>query len=236
MSQRTLERLLGPARLQRYLDAADGDHQKAGELYLWATQLAGALHAQLSFVEVAMRNTLDPVLANWNSTQPGYGADWTAEHGAAPLLYGLLKRSLALARKHAANESQRRPRSHARRNAAITRDDVISQLTFGDWVKLIHDTDGTARQARLWIDAVHGAFPHVPATESERIRVGSQLETMRRLRNRVAHHDNLLNVNVRARLNESLSLLAKIDPDFPTIAAGRSTLRRLAREDPRLAW
>lgn len=235
-SQRSLVALLGDARAHAYLSAARGDAAKASDLYMWATQVSGALHAQLSYVEIGVRNAIDPVLAAWNASQPGFGPDWTAEHGTAVPLYGILKRALAVARKNATDESQRRPHGHGRRNAQVTHDDMIAQLMFGAWVKLIHNTDGSPRQATLWAAALHEAFPNVPNTDAERIRLGAQLETMRRLRNRVAHHDNLLAVNVRARLNESLSLLAKIDTEFPTIAAGQSTLRRLSKTDPRLSW
>ncbi len=236
VSQRSLGALLGSARAQVYLIAASGDAARAGDLYMWSIQVSGALHAQLSYVEIAVRNAMDPALSSWNGSQAGFGDDWTAEHGTAPVLYGLLKDALSHARKNAVKESQRRPHHHGRRNAPVNHDDMIAQLMFGSWVKLVHTTDGSTRQAQLWADAIHQAFPNVPSTDDERVRLGSQLETMRRLRNRVAHHDNLLGVNVRARLNESLSLLAKIDREFPAIAAAQSPLRRLAKIDPRLTW
>lgn len=72
--------------------------------------------------------------------------------------------------------------------------------------------------------------------DAGRIAIGKQLETLRRLRNRVAHHDNLLEVDVRHRMNGMLSVLATIDDEYPSLAASKSTLRRLAREDPRRAW
>lgn len=236
VGQQALVALLGSARASVYLAEASGDAARARDLYTWSTEVSGALHAQLSYVEIAVRNAIDPVLTSWNAAQPGFGPNWTAERGAATPLYGLLKGSLSAARTNAVKESQRRPHTHGRHNAPVTHDDMISQLMFGSWVKLVHSTDGSQNQALLWASAIHQAFPNVPSADAERIRLGRQLETMRRLRNRVAHHDNLLAVNVRGRLNESLSLLAKIDHDFPTIAAGRSTLRRLAKNDPRLAW
>lgn len=52
-SQPALAALLGAARLRTYASVTGGDLARAGDLYLWATQLAGALHAQLSFVEIA---------------------------------------------------------------------------------------------------------------------------------------------------------------------------------------
>ena len=66
--------------------------------------------------------------------------------------------------------------------------------------------------------------------------LGRQLDTLRKLRNRVAHHDNLLEVNVVHRLNGMLSVLGQINPDLATLASAKNTLRRLAKEDPRTLW
>lgn len=38
---------------------------------MWSAQVAGALPVQLSCVEIAVRNAIEPVLAKSNETQPG---------------------------------------------------------------------------------------------------------------------------------------------------------------------
>lgn len=233
-----IEALLGPARLATYLNAADGDLQRAQDLYLWATELSGALHAQLSFVELAVRNAIDPRLAAWNTAQ-GFGADWTADRGAAPLLYELLRKPLTEARSRAAREAAERRRSHPRYRATVTHDDVVAQLMFGAWSKMLHpfsSRESPRRQERLWDEALHLAFPHADQSQAGRREIGDQLDALRRLRNRVAHHDSLLEVNVRGRLNGSFALLAQIDPSLPALASARSSVRRLVHEDPRRAW
>lgn len=238
VTQRALEAFLGQARFATYLDAAGHDVARAQDLYLWATELSGALHAQLSYVELAVRNAIDAQLSAWNAAQ-GYTSEWTAVGGAAPELYSLLRRQLATAREWAEREAGERHPSHPRHGVAVTHDDVIAQLMFGAWVKLIRpisSTESSETQKQLWADALGAAFPRAEQTERGRVAVGDQLETMRRLRNRVAHHDNLLAVNVPHRLNGILSLLSKVDGSFPRLAAARSPLRRLNREDPRRNW
>lgn len=96
--------------------------------------------------------------------------------------------------------------------------------------------ESDARQRHLWVNAISKAFPYADSSDAGRIAIGEQLETLRKLRNRVAHHDSLLAVNVRHRLNDILSLVAKIDPALPPLVTARTPLRRLAREDPRLQW
>lgn len=237
-SQFALQRLLGSARLTTYLAAAHGDVNRAADLYLWATQLSGALHAQISFVEIAVRNAIDSQLATWN-TASGFGADWTAVGAAADPLYSLLRKQLGDARGRATAEAAERGSTHRRHGMHATHDDVVAQLMFGSWVKLIRPvskTESPARQQRLWAAAVTHAFPNAPDDEASRIEIGDQLETLRRLRNRVAHHDNLLEVQARHRINGMLSLLAKLHTDYPRLAIARSSMRKLIKEDPRRGW
>lgn len=193
----TLERLVSPARLATYIDAADGDRCRAVDLYLWAAQLAGALHGQIAFVEIAVRNAINIELSAW-SVKSGGVPEWSSAGVTVDPLYSLLRRQLVDARNRAAQEMAERPSSHPRCGTPPSHDDVVAQLMFGSWVKLV--------------------------------------EMLRRLRNRVAHHDNLLQVDVRHRFNGMLSLLAKLDPTFPALAAARSSLRQLTKDDPLRDW
>lgn len=131
--------LAGSARLAPYLQEADGDDERACELYLWVTDLAGALFSTIAFVEVGLRNSMDRKLRVWNDQQgPEYRMDWALGKGAAPLLYDLVThKSLAVAQNFAREQSRLRPKTHPRRLAAVTHDDVVSHFMFGTWVYLI---------------------------------------------------------------------------------------------------
>lgn len=63
-SQRLVEAPAGPVRLASHLKEAGGDDTKATELYLWAGDLAGALHSRVAIVEVVVGNALDAQLAS----------------------------------------------------------------------------------------------------------------------------------------------------------------------------
>jgi hypothetical protein len=236
--QPAIEALLGHARLATYLAEADGDVSRATDLYLWATQLSGALHGQISFVEIAVRNAIDLQLSAWNQAA-GCAPDWSAEAQTADPLYGILRKHLSEARGRAVREAEERDKAHPRSGTTVTHDDVIAQLMFGSWVSVVRpisNTESPHRQQQLWAEALSQAFPHATSGDAGRVDIGKKLETLRRLRNRVAHHDNLLRVDVQHRLNGMLSLMAKMDPNYPQLATGRSTLRRLLREDPRRSW
>lgn len=239
--------LLGAARHQAYVDAAGGNPQRAAELYEWSTKLAGAWHSHIGYIEVAVRNAIDRELAAWNASRTDdqgnpYGEDWTSVGGADPLLYLTIGNPLNEARENARKESWRRPRGHARRGEHPNHDDVVAQLSFGSWSRLVTAPQGprrtnvNANQILLWEQALHRAFPGVAPGEPGRIWVGGQLEGIRRLRNRIAHHDNLLGVDTTARLHGSLALLAGIHVDFPDLVMSPNTLRPLAAADPRRQW
>jgi hypothetical protein len=238
-SQRALRTLLSEARTARYLTAASGDLDRATDLYLWATELSGSLHAQISFVELAVRNAIDPQLASWNAQQHGGSALWTAHNATQQPLYNILAKDIREARRRAEKEANLRADDHHRSGDIVNHDDIVAQLMFGTWVKVLRpvtEQEAAEPQKLLWQQAVQQAFPHATQADSGRVQIGNQLDALRRLRNRVAHHDNLLEVNVHGRLNGMLSVLAKIDPDYPSLALARSSLRRILKEDPRRAW
>lgn len=232
----TILTLAGTRRLAPYLGAVAGDLAKATDLYLWASELAGALHSTIAHVEIGVRNAISRKLSSWNSAQGvPYGPDWALQGMTAPLLYGVIgEKAITFARSRANEEASRRSAKHPRHRAPVTNDDVIAQLMFGSWVKIVAPISGAAdRQKQLWADGLDQAFPGAAAGDAGRKRLGSQLERVRRLRNRVAHHDNLLDVQVDHRLNDVLAILRAVDPALPALAMARSRIRTVLHADPR---
>ena len=232
--------LAGSARFAPYLREAHGDIDRARELYLWAADLAGALFSTIAFVEVGLRNAMDRRLRAWNDQQGiDYGEEWALRKGAAPLLYELVThKSLASAQNSASEQSRLRPKSHPRRLVAITHDDVVSHFMFGTWVYLIKPRvwNQPLQCQQLWQECLSCAFPYADPSDSGRERLGDQLDRVRKLRNRVAHHENLLSVDIRRRLRDMLGILALIDPKLPDLAMQSNRVRTLVRADPRRSW
>lgn len=143
-----LDTMLGAARFETYYMAAGKDIEKAVALYRWNTRLAGALHSQLSYFEVLTRNAMNNALQDWNDKEKG-SRDWSLEHQSAQLLYDMFKGPMGQARKWARKESQRRRNGHARKNAPLSHDDVIAQLTLGNWSNLLGEaTRAASRRLR----------------------------------------------------------------------------------------
>ncbi|WP_193392935.1 hypothetical protein [Gordonia phthalatica] len=88
-----IERYLGIARLTPYLESMGDDIDGAVALYRWNTELAGALHAPLSHLEIIVRNSMDRELSEWNAAQ-GLPSRCALEGNAAEPLYLLLSKAL----------------------------------------------------------------------------------------------------------------------------------------------
>lgn len=85
-----------------------------------------------------------------------------------------------------------------------SRDQVVAGLDFGFWSELFH-----SGYDELWKKSLHKAFPHSSGKRSD---VVAALETLRLFHNRLAHHDSLLQVDVRFRLSQMRDVLAWVDP------------------------
>lgn len=201
------ELVLGEARFSRYLMDAQGNRDLACALCIWNQSFAGVLHAQIGVVELAIRNAVDRSLKSRCLIEFGT-SEWTSA-GLAPkdvdaLVHGDISRARSRAHKAHAN---------------ATHDDVVAQLMWGTWVKLVGSgvtSHATDTQRSLWSSSLHNAFPGLPGDESGRLLLAKRVEFLRRVRNREAHFDNLYAEarNVNKIIGSSCSILRSISSDI----------------------
>src|SRR5699024_1933301 len=249
-SQEALELLLSEKRLTPFTRAASGNIARAEELYRWNNRLSGALHAQIGLVAVITRNALDRGLRAWCLQRFGTSS-WTSLDLPANEIHVLISRQLAEARKNAAKAARNRPPQHPRRNAKPIHDDVVAQLTLGNWAALLgafprHQMASKKQEAAasLWSNAYTVTFPRLrlPSQQGRRsiprdgIKLGDNYRRVTDLRNRVAHHENLLDVRVNRRLNDMTTVLAAIDENIPGWFLRGSEVRSIYQQDPRGSW
>lgn len=230
-------------RLEPYLQEVGYENEElALELYHWSTELEGAFHATLSFVEITLRNAIDRELKRWNSEVSS--SEWTRHGVTRSQVREIAGKAIKLARDYAQKELDRKSENQ---NITPHHDQIIAQLTFGNLTFFFKDPGKTASKERenirdeIWEKSLKNAFPDLNRAAGSRIceiedgrqKLGRSLEHLRRLRNRVAHHDNLLKVKIRDEINVINSVLSKMHPDLPGFAMYKSQLRRLRREDPR---
>jgi hypothetical protein len=232
-------RRLHVSRLGTYM-AATGDQAKAIALYRWNVELAGAFFETLTLTEVVLRNALDEQLTVWNAQQRDRSsgrrrpAEWTSD--PATPLRTLTSHALQQARQAAVVARAGRPVDHPRKNAPITHDDLIAQLTFGVFVKLLPTPDRRRPDFRsrevLWTQALAGAFPHLATSDPHGYTTAGRAERLRTLRNRVAHAEPLLAVNSRQRLRDAARLLNSIDPTTAGWVMSAARVTHVAQQRP----
>jgi Abi-like protein len=196
-------------RVAPFLQACGGTHQDAVALYLWHARLGGACHAHLHHFEVLLRNAIDRAIVEHTASD-----EWLLDER---VLGTRAIRQVREARDRLKNRSDADPRWHG---------DLVAALPLGFWRAMFRN-----QYEPLWRSALHTAFPH-RMTGQERRDLGNRLEAARKFRNRVAHHDSLLSVDVEARLRELDTVARAIDPGAAAWIAQHSEVPRLLSERP----
>ena len=185
-----LQKVISRERFSSYLTDAKGDVRLAIEIYERNMRYSQSLFGALQPLEIAFRNTIHAVL--WNDTGK---SDW---YERPPLRFREI-------------ESVRKAKDHITRwGHAVTPGRVVSELTFGFWTALI----GREYEKTLWVPYLRKAFPHL--YKPDRIKVFDRLESIRVLRNRIAHHEKILSRNL---LKDFWEIVQTIEWICPTTAA-----------------
>lgn len=93
-----------------------------------------------------------------------------------------------------------------------TRDQIIAGLSFGFWANLLHSD-----HEQMWRECLNQAFP---GSSGHREDVAAVVEPLRVFRNRLAHHDSLLSINVIFQHDQLLRLAGWVDPAAAALAWG----------------
>lgn len=165
-----LKASLSEPRFATYLKKANGNEAFAFALYLYNARLAKSFLFPLSVAEVVTRNAVDGVFVQM------FGVAW---HQNAEFQNTILTpESLAALQKA------------MRRAGSKERGKVIAELTFDFWSNLFRND-----YANLWRTKANIAFPGLTHREGRR-DIQLLVREINRLRNRVAHHEPILDMNV----------------------------------------
>jgi hypothetical protein len=165
---------LSPARTSTYLLALRDQPpfiDRALELYVWNSQLGAALMTPISVCEVVIRNAIDEALS------AVHGQNWPWSLG----FYWTLN----LKGKDALDKAK---------HGQSTTGKVIAELNFGFWENMFV----ASFDAGLWIPHLNAVLPNLPVgqtVQQSRLIIRQELDKLRRLRNRIAHHEPLLTIN-----------------------------------------
>lgn len=189
-------------RLEWYLgpDAAAGDLEQACRWYTFNTAVSAAFYPSLQALEVTLRNRVAHRLDHWYPT-------WTSGD--------------AIFREpdcHAVREARQLLEN---RGKPITRGRIVAELSFGFWTGLfanVYDTD-------LWRTTLHTVvYPRM-----QRHELFDQLDRLRTLRNRIAHHEPIIQRRLLEDHDRMMNLLERMCPEtWQWVASHDRTLNVLA--------
>ncbi|TCI00852.1 hypothetical protein EJV46_00900 [Roseococcus sp. SYP-B2431] len=162
---------LSEPRFSTYLAKGGGDEGYAIALYLYNARVAKAFMYPLGVVEVTLRNAIDALLV--------------AQHGPAWQLEPSFRDSVLMPDGLSALDTAIR-----RAGVQPTRDHVVAELTFDFWSNLLRPEYGS-----LWRTSLNVVFPNL-VRGTTRHQIQAKAREINRFRNRVAHHEPVLDLNI----------------------------------------
>jgi hypothetical protein len=165
-----LAHVISAPRFATYLRATGSDEQRALALYHWNVQISAAFMVPLHFCEVAVRNAVAESLESVHGPRWPWSPGFHRSLPDPPHRYSPHKELVAVA----ANQP--------------TTGKVVAELRFFFWQKMFtvrHD-------GRIWDRHLSRAFPALPdrlTTAHMRQTIHDEMDKIRDLRNRVAHHE-----------------------------------------------
>lgn len=187
INELAIKDVLSPARISTYEAAVVGSPATALELYSWNAQVSGALLTPLHICEVAIRNAIALAIESI------YGSNWPWSSG--------FERSLPNPK---VGYNPKVDLFNARLKLHST-GKVIPELKFVFWERML-----TGRyDHRIWNGQLLKVFPNLNPNDPisvSRKKIYDGLEQIRKLRNRIAHHEPIFTRN----LTDDLAVIASL--------------------------
>ena len=172
MNQEEFEMAISKARLEKFLNATNGEFEKAFQLYKLNLELSKSIFGILSIYEIILRNAINYHYINYFNDE-----NWIVNQCKEGGLFNLPNDpnqyySLKKIKKVQFKLSQK-----------FTNDRLVSELSFGFWVYLF-----ASHQFKAGGQNIHRIFINRPKGINQKT-IFMELNQIRLLRNRIAHHE-----------------------------------------------
>lgn len=203
---RSLSRIVGAARLSRYLVERQGSQIEALRLYSWNIEASAALLGAYAALEVGVRNPMhDRLCAVFART------DWWEDAPLRPLERAQIDSACAYLDRRKGNEWGA---GH-----------LVAELRPSFWEGLLVNR----YHAALWERGLASAFPNYTGRRSA---LRERMERLRLLRNRAAHHEPIFARDLRVDHRYMCELAGFIDPELQTWISTHSRLPEIVSARP----
>ena len=211
---------MSPARFEEYLVAANHGQDAALELYQWNIEVSAGFFELISYVEVALRNAVDNILAPLE----------VAPTARVEVARGWWFASPTFLDNDALKFYEAACKHLGKKASTASRDKLLASMTFGIWESIFGKKD----YEELFRKHLVHAFPHRPAGFT-RSSVHTNVLALRNLRNRVAHHQAIFDLPLEERYEQAMDLLGWIDPDLQDLVREASRVPGLLDARPSAA-
>lgn len=172
---------ISSSRLTPFVAATNQHYELAISMYRWHARLSSAFFETIHHFEIFIRNTID---LNLGENQPNLPIDCTwllDDHVLRPSEMGRVRRSIRTLDQ----------------TSQVSRSRVIAALPFGFWRCLLG-----GQYEELWRHKLRFGFPGA----RRRKDVSYSIDQVAQLRNRVAHHECLLRLDLEALYSQMLMI------------------------------
>ncbi|MCQ2128255.1 MAG: Abi family protein [Bacteroidaceae bacterium] len=175
MKFKDFEHILSYSRIQRYVDACNGDTRKAMTLYRLNLHLSQEMFTIVSCFEVALRNAIDKnMIIN-------FGNEWLKD---AQLADGIFDNKKCYKTKNIIRYAYNK----AVKQKSYSHEGLLSDMDFGVWKYMFAPNEYSAIGRTLL-----KIFPNKPTSSAtmqyNNKYVFNELDKINKMRNRIAHHE-----------------------------------------------
>lgn len=181
---------LSQPRFTRYLQHCSNDREKALELYQWNLELSASFIVPLHLLEISVRNAVVDALSSV------YTENW-------PWDQNFLLSLPAPTRGY-------NPRNNLLHQANMpnpTMGKVVAELKFVFWEKMFR----SRFDERIWKPHIKKIFPNAPTdlrVSDIRQQIFNDIQSIRRLRNRIAHYEPIFTRDIEDDYNKIYKLVS----------------------------
>lgn len=207
-----IPKTLSNPRFSTYLQHSNNDKRKALQLYQWNLELSSAFIIPLHLLEISIRNAVVEGIETVHTKR------WAWNQGYI--------RSLPDSGGYNARRDLQKIA-----NKYHTSGKVVAELKFVFWEKMF-----TSRHDGLiWNAHINQVFPDAPSsltTQELREKIYRNIVIIRKLRNRIAHHEPILSRNLQDDYNKIHELISWRDTETSNWMNNIQSVIRLISERP----
>lgn len=190
-------------RFDRYLQWADGNYEQAEELYLLNISLSTEFYYPLQTLEITLRNRINRIM------NEAYGDGWLAD------------KKFPFVRTHQ-DKLDKEITSLKKRNIEVCDVRLIPEISFKFWTSFF-----ALKYDNQWQQFLNKAIVSEHRTSVSRRLIEEKLEGLKKLRNRIAHHEPIIQLNLESYSQDVFNLIVWISPICANWCQGNSKLDSL---------